>query len=411
MVEEAQSERAPSQNFVDRFARIYTPVVVIGAVLVATIPPLAFDGAWGTWFYRALVLLVISCPCALVISTPVTVVSGLARAARSGILIKGGIHLEHAGRVKAIAFDKTGTLTQGFPEVADIVPVGRLPEPEVLRKAASIERRSEHALAAAILRRAEQEGLEVQEAMDFQAITGKGARARLNEETYLIGNHRLFEEKGLCTPEMDSKASRLEAQGKTVVYFGTDREPLGLIAIADIVRDGVKEVLARLRHEGVKHLGMLTGDNRGTAETIARELGLDEFRAELLPQDKVAAVKQWQDIYGTVAMVGDGVNDAPALARATIGIAMGTIGTDTALETADIALMADDLSRLPEVLQLSRKALQIVQENIALSIGIKALFLGLAMGGMATLWMAVLADTGVSLMVVFNGLRASRPNA
>ena len=410
MVEEAQSERAPSQSFVDRFARVYTPAVVLGAILVALLPPLVFGADWGTWFYRALVLLVISCPCALVISTPVTVVSGLARAARSGILIKGGIHLEHAGRVKAIAFDKTGTLTQGSPEVVDVVPVGRLPESEILRKAASIERRSEHALAAAILRRAEQDGLGVEETMDFQAIIGKGARARLNGETYLIGSHRLFEEEELCTPEMDEEASRLEAQGKTVVYFGTEQEPLGLIAVADTVRGGVKEVLAQLRQEGVKHLGMLTGDNRGTAEAIARELGLDEFRAELLPQDKVTVVREWQDKYGTVAMVGDGVNDAPALARATVGIAMGTVGTDTALETADIALMADDLSRLPETIRLSRKALRIVQENIVLAIGIKVLFLGLAMGGLASLWMAVLADTGVSLMVIFNGLRASRSN-
>ena len=405
LVEEAQSQRAPSQHFVDRFARIYTPVVVCGAVLVALVPPLGFGGSWGTWFYRALVLLVISCPCALVISTPVTLVSGLARAARDGILMKGGVVLENAGRLNAMAFDKTGTLTQGVPEVMEVLPVSGYTERDLLQKAASVERRSEHALAAAILRRAEQEGLALEETTEFRSITGKGAQARLNGEMVLIGNHRLFEERGLCTPEADRRAAQWEAEGKTTVYVGTEGEMLGMMAIADTVREEARESLEALRRSGVHHLVLLTGDNRGTAEAIAREVGLDAFQAELLPGDKVRVVKEIQSRYGAVGMVGDGVNDAPALAASTIGIAMGAAGTDTALETADIALMADDLFGLPAAMHLSRKALRIIQENIALSIGIKAAFLGLAISGLATLWMAVLADTGVSLLVVLNGLR------
>lgn len=405
MVEEAQSQRAPVQSFVDRFAAAYTPAVVLGAVLVALIPPLLFGGSWGMWFYRALVLLVISCPCALVISTPVTLVSGLARAARDGILMKGGLYLENVGRLNAMAFDKTGTLTRGIPEVIEILPVHAYTGRELLHKAASVEQRSEHALAAAILRRAEQEGLILEETREFQSITGQGAQARLNGDVYLIGNHRLFEERGLCTPEADRRAAQWEAQGKTTVYFGTEQEMMGMIAIADTVREDARGALEALRRNGVQHLTLLTGDNRGTAEAIARELGLDAFRAELLPGDKVRVIRDLQSRYGAVGMVGDGVNDAPALAAATIGIAMGVAGTDTALETADIALMADDLSGLPAAMHLSRKALRIIQENIVLSIGIKAAFLGLAISGLATLWMAVLSDMGVSLLVILNGLR------
>ena len=268
-----------------------------------------------------------------------------------------------------------------------------------------MERRSEHTLADAILRRAAQEGLSLEEATDFLSIPGKGAQGRLNDETYFIGNHRLFEEKDLCNPEIDERVSRLQAEGKTIVYFGTDRETLGIIAIADTVREQAEDTLKQLHQNGVQHLVMLTGDNRGTAEVMADQLGLDAFKAELLPSDKVDAVKELQAEYGAVGMVGDGVNDAPALAAATIGIAMGGQGTDTALETSDIALMTDDLSRLPEVIRLSRKALKIIKENLAMSIGIKAVFLSLAFPGLATLWMAVLADMGVSLMVILNGLR------
>jgi Cd2+/Zn2+-exporting ATPase len=405
LVEEAQSQKAPAQNFVDRFAKYYTPAVIGVALLLALVPPLLTGGGWTIWFYRGLVLLVVSCPCALVISTPVTIVAGLAKAARNGILIKGGVHLEGAGSLKAIAFDKTGTLTKGRPEVTDVIPLGSASEGDVLRAAASIEARSEHHLAQAVLSHAQKEGIRAEGATDFQSITGKGASARLSGENYFIGNHRLFEELGLCTPEADAKLQALEAGGKTAILLGNGEGMLGIIGVADGVREEATASLRDLKRMGIERSLMLTGDNRMTAKAIADRVGVDEYQAELLPQDKVEAVKDLIKRYGRVAMVGDGVNDAPALAAATVGIAMGASGTDAALETADIALVGDDLSKLPLTIRISRKALRIVKQNIAFSLIIKALFVALTPFGFTSLWMAVGADMGASLLVIFNGLR------
>jgi Cd2+/Zn2+-exporting ATPase len=433
-VEEAQAQKAPSQRFVDQFAKYYTPSVIMGAVLIAVIPPLYFAQPFYPWFYRALVLLVISCPCALVISTPVTIVSGLAAAARGGVLIKGGRYLEGIGGVRAIAFDKTGTLTRGVPAVTDILIVrgprsnvqsqgvpsfGSEPvvgqrssvdaeERDILRIAAAIEARSEHHLAQAILAKARDLSLDWPEAEEFLAQTGRGVQARVEGRTYFIGSHRFAEEMGFCSPEVEAKLIGLERKGKTTVILGTEKEALGVIAIADQIRPQIPKVLQDLKAAGVAKLVMLTGDNRAAAEAIAGQLGIDECLAELLPEDKVEKVREMSRHYGNVAMVGDGVNDAPALAAANIGIAMGAAGTDQALETADVALMADDLSRLPFAITLGQRAVRIVKQNITLSLAIKALFLVLAIPGYATLWMAVAADMGASLLVIFNGLRLLR---
>lgn len=430
LVEEAQAQKAPSQRFVEQFARYYTPSVVVGAILVATIPPLVFSEPFSLWFYRALVLLVISCPCALVISTPVTIVSGLAAAAEGGVLIKGGRYLEGIGGVRVIAFDKTGTLTRGTPTVTDILAssqfsvhssqnnpapaVNREPltvnsdQREVLRIAAAIEARSEHHLAQAILAKARELHLEWPEVEEFLAQTGRGVQARVEGRTYFLGNHRLAEEMGFCSSEVEAKLRDLEREGKTTVILGTEPEAVGVIAIADQIRPQVPEVLQALKSAGIAKLVMLTGDNRGTAEAMARQLAIDEYLAELLPEDKVEKVREMSRQYGNVAMVGDGVNDAPALAAASIGIAMGAAGTDQALETADVALMADDLTKLPFAIMLSQRAVRIVKQNITLSLAIKALFLALVIPGYATLWMAVAADMGASLLVIFNGLRLLR---
>ncbi|MFB3076223.1 MAG: heavy metal translocating P-type ATPase [Candidatus Methylomirabilales bacterium] len=430
LVEEAQAQKAPSQRFVDQFAKYYTPAVIAGAVLIAAIPPLFVAQPFYTWFYRALVLLVIACPCALVISTPVTIVSGLAAAARRGVLIKGGRYLEGIGAVQAIAFDKTGTLTRGVPVVTDMIvcspftvhrspndpcsAVNRQPSTvnreqcEILRIAAAIEARSEHHLGQAIVQQARELQIQWPEVEEFLAQTGRGAQARIEGQSYFIGNHRFAEEVGFCSPEVETKLADLERAGKTTVILGTDTQAIGIIAIADQIREEVPEVLQSLKTVGVRKLVMLTGDNLGTAEAIAGRLGIDEYWADLLPADKVEQVRQLTSRYDTVAMVGDGVNDAPALAAASIGIAMGAAGTDQALETADVALMGDELSQLPFAVRLGRRAVQTIKQNISLSLAIKALFLALAIPGYATLWMAVGADMGASLLVVFNGLRLLR---
>lgn len=405
MVEEAQAQRAPSQRFVDRFARVYTPAVVSAALVMAVLPPLVFDAAFSTWFYRALVLLVTACPCALVISMPVTIVSGLTAAARQGILIKGGVHLENAASLRVIAFDKTGTLTQGIPRVVDIMAIDMLPAEKILRVTAAVEARSEHPLAKAILAYARERGLSLDGVEDFQSLPGRGARGRVNGQTYFVGNHRLFEEKGLCSPEIDRRLEALEREGKTAVLLGNEEKVLGVITFADEIRKESFDSLPRLRGGGIEKIALLTGDNRGTAEAIAQRLGVEEFYAELLPEDKVAVLRRLSEKYGKVAMVGDGVNDAPALAAATLGMAMGTAGTDQALETADIALMADDLTKLPVVIHLSRRAMRVIKQNIAFSILVKGIFVVLAPLELATLWMAVGADMGASLLVIFNGMR------
>jgi Cd2+/Zn2+-exporting ATPase len=408
LVEQAQSQRAPSQSFVDRFAGWYTPAVIALAIGVAVVPPLGFGQPFGTWFYRALVLLVISCPCALVISTPVSIVSALASAARKGVLIKGGRHLERLGQVRCVAFDKTGTLTYGTPEVVDVIPVDGVTPADVLRIAAALDGRSVHPVGRAILRRASRDDVLPTPGDDHRALPGLGAEAVVDGSPALIGNHRLFESRGLCTPSLDATLARLAGQGHTAVMVARGGRTIGIIAVADGLRESGPAAVGLLRDQGIRHIVLLTGDNAGSSRRAAERLGIDEARAELLPADKVAAVQELRRAHGVVAMVGDGVNDAPALAAADVGIAMGVVGSDAALETADVALMSDELRRIAYAVRLGRATVRNIQVNIALSIGLKALFLLLALAGLATLWMAVLADMGASLLVIGNGLRLLR---
>lgn len=411
MVSEASGRRAPSEQWVDRFARYYTPAVMALAVVLTVLPPIAFGGSWSYWFYQALVLLVIACPCALVISTPVSIVSALASAARQGVLIKGGLFVEAPSRLRAIAFDKTGTLTEGKPAVREVVPWADYSEADLVRLAAAIEARSEHPLAHAILRYADQRDLRVQPAEGYQAIKGRGATASVGGRPVWVGSHRLLIERGQETPAMREQLERLSGTGASVVAVGSEQDVLGFIAIADRTRDEARAALAALRASGIEHLIMLTGDNNATAQAVAQEVGVDEVRAELLPEDKVRAVEELVERYGQVAMIGDGINDAPAMARASLGMAMGAAGTDAAIETADIALMSDDLSRLPWLVRHSRRTLAIIRQNIGLSLGVKAVFVLLTFAGLASLWAAIAADMGVSLLVVFNALRLLRNSA
>ncbi len=408
LVEMAQSQRAPSQAFVERFAKYYTPAVIAVAIAIALVPPLAMGQPFGSWVYRALVLLVISCPCALVISTPVSVVSAIAAAARKGVLIKGGVHLERIGAVRCVAFDKTGTLTRGVPHVVEVVPLNGTSIDEVLEIAAGLEARSEHPVGRAILARAVESGIALPQSAEFQAIPGRGAEGMVRGEPALVGNHRLIEERALCNADVHAKLDALAASGRTTVLVARPGRPLGIIALADRTREASRDTVEMLRRQGVQRVVILTGDNQASADALARDLGADEAHAELLPHDKVTVVQQLRRQYGTVAMVGDGVNDAPALAAADVGIAMGAAGTEAALETADIALMADELLKIPFALRLGRATLRNIQMNVALSLGLKAAFLGLAIFGMATLWMAVLADMGASLLVIANGMRLLR---
>ena len=407
-VQEAQGQRAPTQRFIDSFAGYYTPAVVVLAALTVAVPTLFFGGAFEPWFYKALVMLVISCPCALVISTPVTVVSGLAAAARRGILVKGGLHLENGRFIKAVAFDKTGTLTHGKPVVTDIVPLGGLKPEEVHRLAAAADAHSEHPIATAIVASwrnpAGAAPRALPAAMDFEALAGRGVRATVEGRKYYIGNQRLMEEIGACSPAVEAELERLEKEGKTAVALAVEKETLGVIGVADTVRPNSREAIRELHALGVAS-ALLTGDNQTTADAIAAQVGIDDARGNLLPEDKLAAMDGLLAKYGKVGMAGDGINDAPALAKASIGFAMGAAGTDTAIETADVALMDDDLRKLPQFIRLSRGTSAILRQNIALAIGIKVVFLGLAFAGKATLFMAVFADMGASLLVIFNGLR------
>lgn len=405
MVGSAQSRRAPSEQWVEKFAKIYTPVVMVLAVAVFFLPPLIMDGAWGVWFYRALVLLVIACPCALVISTPVTIVAALAGAAKQGVLVKGGTHLEKPARLKAIAMDKTGTLTEGRPQVVEIVPLGGREEREILGLAAALEARSAHPIAHAILAKAEEMEVAAAPAEAVQAITGRGVTGRIEGREIWLGSRRYIEERGIGSDEVLRLADSLTSAGRTMVAVGDGREVLGLIAVADAVRPEAKGIVAELHRAGIRHVVMLTGDNRATAEAIARETGIDEVQAELLPGDKVAAVEDLVRRYGSVAMVGDGVNDAPAMGRADLGVAMGAMGSDAAIETADVALMSDDLSKLPWLVRHSRATLAVIRQNVGFSIAVKLLFTGLTIAGLASLWGAIAADVGASLLVVLNGLR------
>jgi Cd2+/Zn2+-exporting ATPase len=364
--------------------------------------------AWHPWIYRALVLLVVSCPCALVISTPVSIVAALAGAAKKGVLIKGGAHLEQATRVRCIAFDKTGTLTRGTPEVVGVTAFDALPAAAIVALAASIERRSEHPIGRAILQYAASAGIVALPGEDVRALAGRGAEGRVGGATVLIGNHRLFEERGLCSPALDRRLDDLSAGGRTAVLVAQDDRVVGLIAVADQAREGGRDAIDLLRRQGIESLVLLTGDSAGPARALAEQLGLDEFQADLLPEHKVAAIAGLRRRYGRVAMVGDGVNDAPALASADLGLAMGAAGTDAALETSDVALMADELLKIPYMFRLSRAAVRNIKVNLAISLVMKAAFVALAVAGMATLWMAVVADTGASIIVIANALRLLR---
>ncbi|MCP5506601.1 MAG: cadmium-translocating P-type ATPase [Chlamydiales bacterium] len=405
LVEEAQSRRAYSQQWVEKFAKVYTPIMIGIALLVALFPPLVLGFSWATWIYRALVVLVIACPCALVISTPVSIVSGLTAAARAGVLIKGGMFLEMPGKLRALALDKTGTLTYGKPEVQRVIPLNGHTEEELLQRAAALEAPSEHPLARAILKYAASKGIQGELAEDFRITQGKGAEGTYQGTRYWIGSHRFMHEMKQETPEIHQKALELEDAGHSIVAIGNHHHVCGLISVADAPRKGIQETIQAIKKTGVEKVVMLTGDNRPAAEAIGKLTGVDEVKSELLPEDKVDAITELKEKWKEVAMVGDGINDAPAMATASFGIAMGAMGTDAAIETADIALMADDLSKVPWLILHSRRTLRIIQQNIVFALGLKALFLVLAVVGLATLWMAIAADTGASLLVVFNGLR------
>jgi len=417
-VESAQSARAPTQRFVDRFARVYTPGVVLLALGIAVLPPLLELGGWHDWIYKALVLLVIACPCALVISTPVTVVSGLAAAARHGILVKGGIHLERGRLLRWVALDKTGTLTHGRPVLTDRQVLGGLEAARCDDLAARLAGQSDHPVSRAIAEgladgapdvgRAALSALGGSQAVtDFQALPGRGTEGTLDGQGYRLGNHRLIHELGLCSPALESRLEALERQGKTVVMLADARQVLALYAVADTLKPDSAAAIRDLHAQGVR-TAMLSGDNPHTAGAIAAQVGIDEVRGNLLPDDKLQAIGQLASGGGAVGMVGDGINDAPALARADIGFAMGAMGTDAAIETADVALMDDDLRKIPWFIDLSRATHRVLVQNIALALLIKAVFLALTVAGLGTMWMAVFADVGASLLVVGNGLRLLR---
>lgn len=407
-VQQAQGQRAPTQRFVDRFARYYIPAVVAMAVGVAVLPPLLWDGAFHAWLYKALVLLVIACPCALVISTPVTIVSGLAAAARHGILIKGGVHLEQGRLLKALALDKTGTITHGMPVVSDIVMLSSTHESVLMQQAASLAQRSDHPISLAIAAYARTTWpCAPSPVSSFEALTGRGVQGNIGSDAFLLGNHRMVHEAAMCSPALEARLHVLEQEGKTTSILCRNGKPELLIAVADTVRASSRDAIADLQRMGVR-LTLLSGDNAHTARAIADVVQITDARADLLPEDKLNAVNGLITRYGHVGMVGDGINDAPALAQAHIGFAMGAAGTDTALETADVALMDDDLRKIPDFIRLSRRTHRILIQNFVIALGIKATFLLLALSGESTLWMAVFADLGASLIVVGNGLRLTR---
>ncbi len=406
-VEQAQGARAPTQRFVDSFSKIYTPAVFVLALAVAVIPPLFMGALWFDWIYRALVLLVVACPCALVISTPVTIVSGLAAAARKGILVKGGVYLEGGYKLDYLALDKTGTITHGKPVQTDYQSLDPTADESAPAIAAALAGRSDHPVSQAIAKAAVDKQTATLIVDNFEAVGGRGVRGEINGQLYHLGNHRLVEDLGLCSPALEEKLFALEKQGKSVVLLLDSSGPLALFAVADTVKASSREAIRQLHELGIKTL-MLTGDNVHTAQAIAAQVGIDEAKGDLLPGDKLQAIEALYTQGHRVGMVGDGINDAPALARSEIGFAMAAAGTDTAIETADVALMDDDLRKIPAFIRLSRQTSSILKQNIALALVIKAIFLGVTFAGLATMWMAVFADMGVSLLVVFNGLRLLR---
>jgi Cd2+/Zn2+-exporting ATPase len=411
LVGEAEHLKPPSQRFVDRFAAVYTPVVFVAAILVAITPPLLLGHEWTPWIYRALVLLVIACPCALVIATPVSIVSGLTALARRGVLVKGGVYLEAVGKLRALAVDKTGTITEGKPRVVGIDRLSDLSEDSILARAAAINCHSEHPLAVAIVEAARSRGIDFEPASDYVSVTGQGARATVAGHPHFIGNHRMAHESGIRNSGVEAKLAKIEANGQSLAVLGhaphsdCTGEILAIIAVADTLRPEVGAALKAIHRAGVRKVVMLSGDNQRTASAIAARAGIDEAIGDLMPEQKVERVRQLIGEHTHVGMIGDGVNDAPALAIASVGFAMGAIGSDTAIETADIALMRDDLTRVAEAILTGRRTLGIIRFNIIFALAIKALFLILAVAGFAGLWLAILADTGATLLVILNSLR------
>lgn len=407
LVEEAQAERAPSQAFVDKFAKYYTPLIIIIAFLVATVPPLFLGMDWNTWIYQGLAVLVVGCPCALVISTPIAIVTAIGNAARNGVLIKGGVFLEEVGRIKAIAFDKTGTLTRGAPEVTDVQTIQHSEE-ELLQILATLEGGSTHPLASAILQKAKEMGVaDTSHTMEnFESVAGKGIMASIEGIVYKAGSPNWFlNEKHPEVEMLGERIHQLQNAGKTVIVVGTPDKIIGILGIRDEIRESSASTVKDLKEMGIRHLYMLTGDNDRTAEAIGHEVDIDQVKSGLLPEDKLRYIKELREKHGSMMMVGDGINDAPALAASSVGVAMGGAGTDTALETADVALMGDDLKKLPFTIRLSRKALAIIKQNIAFSLGLKVLALLLVIPGWLTLWIAIFADMGATLLVTLNSLR------
>ncbi|WP_033580558.1 heavy metal translocating P-type ATPase [Priestia aryabhattai] len=403
LVEEAQEKKAPTQAFVDKFATIYTPIVFILALFIMVIPPL-FDGAWSEWFYKGLELLVVACPCALVISTPVAIVSAIGNAAKNGVLIKGGTFLEKAGAINAIAFDKTGTLTEGKPAVSEVVSLAA-EENQLLAITKTLEDYSNHPIARAIVDYTAEKKVVSLQGSNFKILTGKGVQATIQDTVYYAGNAKLFSDLGTPLTHCWSQIEKLQNEGKTIIIVGTAKSVLGIISVADTIRHTTVSALESLKQNGMQQIVMLTGDNEGTAKMIASQSRVDRYFADLLPEDKVKAIQQLQHEGYQTAMVGDGINDAPALATADLGIAMGGAGTDTAMETADIVLMADNLEKLPHTMKLSRKALAVIKQNIWFSIIVKVIALAFIFPGWLTLWIAVLSDTGAALLVILNSLR------
>ncbi len=411
MVSTAQSQRAPSQRFVDVFAAYYTPLVMALAILVWVIPPLLLGGIWSAWTYRALVLLVIACPCALVISTPVSVISGLTAMAQRGVLIKGGAFLEAIGRIRALAVDKTGTITSGRLRVTQVIPLGGTSTAELIRVAAAIDAHSDHPAAHAVVSYAREQNITFRRAEQYQARSGRGAEGELDGHAFFVGNHRFAHESAVCSTALEQQLAAIEATGQSVIIVGhkphkdCPGEVLGVLAVGDAIRPNAAAAVLALRAAGVKRVVMLSGDNQRTVDTIAKQAGLDEGLGDLLPEDKVQRVRDLMSRFHHVGMIGDGVNDAPAMAVASVGIAMGAMGSDVAIETADVALMQDDLGKVAEAVRLGRRTVRVIQANIAFALAVKAVFLVLAVLGHTSLWLAILADTGATLLVVANALR------
>lgn len=411
MIEEAQNQKAPTQRFVDVFAKYYTPSVFIFALAVLLIPPLFLGGDWTTWIYRALVLLVIACPCALVIATPVTVVSGLTAMARRGILIKGGAALEAIGKLKALAVDKTGTITEGVPKVLQIYSVGKSTENDLLAIAASIDMHSTHPLAKSVVAEARKRGLQLKPGLDYRSVSGRGAEATIENHVYFVGNHRFAHDFAICSEGLERKLETIEDQAQSVVVVGHRPHPgclgevLGVLGLGDAVRSDARAAIQALHQAGIESVIMLSGDNKRTVQAISKQVGIDEAYGDLMPDDKVLKIKEIKARFSFVGMVGDGVNDAPAMATASLGIAMGASGTDAAIETSDVTLMQDRLTGVADAIRMGRRTLKIIWFNTGFALATKLLFLLLSVSGYSSLWLAIAADTGATLLVIANAMR------